>query len=123
MKVLLDMNLSPAWVRFLEENGFEAVHWSTLGVPSAPDSAVMRWARDGGFVVITHDLDFSAILASTDAGGPSVIQIRAQDVLPDGFGTDVVRVLREHGAALEQGAIISVDELTARVRVLPIRKG
>ncbi len=21
------MNLSPAWVRFLEEQGFEAVHW------------------------------------------------------------------------------------------------
>ncbi len=32
MKLLLDMNLSPAWVRFLEENGFEAVHWSTVGV-------------------------------------------------------------------------------------------
>jgi len=26
MKLLLDMNLSPAWVRFLEENGLEAVH-------------------------------------------------------------------------------------------------
>jgi len=33
MKLLLDMNLSPTWVRFLEENGFEAVHWSTT--PSA----------------------------------------------------------------------------------------
>jgi predicted nuclease of predicted toxin-antitoxin system len=31
MKLLLDMNLSPTWVGFLEENGFEAVHWSTVG--------------------------------------------------------------------------------------------
>jgi predicted nuclease of predicted toxin-antitoxin system len=73
--------------------------------------------------VITHDLDFSAILASTEALGPSVIQVRTQDVLPDAIGSDVVRVLRDQRAALDQGAIVSVDQLTSRVRVLPIRKG
>jgi predicted nuclease of predicted toxin-antitoxin system len=52
MKLLLDMNLSPAWVRFLEENGFEAV-------------------------------------------GPSVIQVRTQDVLPDAIGADVARARRK----------------------------
>jgi len=26
MKVLVDMNLSPGWVSFLAEGGFEAVH-------------------------------------------------------------------------------------------------
>jgi predicted nuclease of predicted toxin-antitoxin system len=122
MKLLLDMNLSPTWVRFLEENGFEAVHWSTAGEPTATDAAIMAWARDRGFVVITHDLDFSAILASTEARGPSVIQVRTQDVLPDAIGPDIVRVLRDQRAALDQGAIVSVDELTSRVRVLPIRK-
>ena len=73
--------------------------------------------------MITHDLDFSAILASTEALGPSVIQVRTQDVLPDAIGSDVVRVLRDQRAALDQGAIVSVDQLTSRVRVLPIRKG
>jgi predicted nuclease of predicted toxin-antitoxin system len=34
MKILLDMNLSPQWVRFLEQEGFEATHWSTVGDPS-----------------------------------------------------------------------------------------
>ena len=82
----------------------------------------MAWARDHGFVVITHDLDFSALLASAEAAGPSVLQVRTQDVLPDTIGSDVVRVLRDHRAALDHGAIISVDELTARVRVLPIRR-
>ena len=73
MKLLLDMNLSPTWVRFLGENGFEAVHWSTAGEPTATDAVIMAWARGRGFVVITHDLDFSAILASTEALGPSVL--------------------------------------------------
>ena len=122
MKLLLDMNLSPTWVRFLEENGFEAVHWSTTGEPSATDAVIMAWARDRGFVVVTHDLDFSALLASTEALGPSVIQVRTQDVLPDAVGSDVVRVLRDHRAALDEGAIVSIDELASRVRVLPIRR-
>jgi predicted nuclease of predicted toxin-antitoxin system len=123
MKLLLDMNLSPTWVGFLEENGFEAVHWSTAGEPTATDAVIMAWARGRRFVVITHDLDFSAILASTEAIGPSVLQVRTQDVLPDAIGPGIVRVLRDQRAALDQGAIVSVDELTSRVRVLPIRKG
>jgi predicted nuclease of predicted toxin-antitoxin system len=82
----------------------------------------MAWARRGGYVVFTHDLDYSAILAATEAIGPSVIQIRAQDVLPDAIGSDVVRVLRTHATALEQGAIISLDKVRSRVRVLPIRR-
>jgi len=122
MKLLLDMNLSPTWVRFLEENGFEAVHWSTIGEPTATDAVIMAWARDHGFVVITHDLDFSALLASTELVGPSVMLVRTQDVLPDSIGSDVLRVLRDHRAALDEGAIVSIDELTSRIRVLPVRR-
>ena len=43
--------------------------------------------------------------------------------MPDAIGQDIVRVLRDQRAALDQGATISVDELTSRVRVLPIMKG
>ena len=28
MKILIDMNLSPKWAGFLNENGIEAVHWN-----------------------------------------------------------------------------------------------
>jgi predicted nuclease of predicted toxin-antitoxin system len=66
------MNLAPVWVRFLQEQGFEAVHWSTVRDPSATDATIMEWARRGGYVVLTHDLDFSALLAVAEATGPSV---------------------------------------------------
>jgi predicted nuclease of predicted toxin-antitoxin system len=42
----------------------------------------MAWARENGHVVLTHDLDFGTLLALTRANGPSVVQVRAQDVLP-----------------------------------------
>ena len=71
MRLVIDMNLSPIWVGFLKAHGIEAMHWSTIGDIRAKDSVIMAWAREHGFVVFTHDLDFSALLAATGAGGPS----------------------------------------------------
>lgn len=45
MKLLVDMNLSPAWVTVLEQAGSEAVHWSTIGNPRATDLEIMNWAK------------------------------------------------------------------------------
>jgi predicted nuclease of predicted toxin-antitoxin system len=58
MKILIDMNLSPLWVQFLVENGIEAIHWSTVGEPTAPDSQILNYAGSKGYVVFTHDVEF-----------------------------------------------------------------
>jgi len=81
MKLLVDMNLSPEWVRVLEEGGWEATHWSKIGDAGASDSEIMTWAKANGHVVFTHDLDFGAILAATKAQSPSVLQIRTKRYL------------------------------------------
>ena len=60
MKILIDMNLSPAWVPFLTQAGFECVHWSAVGSPRASDAELMSWARAHGHVIFTHDMDFGA---------------------------------------------------------------
>ena len=83
MKLLVDMNLSPRWVDRLASHGFEAVHWSTIGAATAPDHEILAWAHQHGSVLVTNDLDFSAILAAGVAEGPSVVQIRTQDLLSD----------------------------------------
>ncbi len=31
MKLLIDMNLSPRWAKFVADAGFEAAHWSAIG--------------------------------------------------------------------------------------------
>lgn len=90
MKVLVDRNLSPSWVPVRERDGFPAVHWSAVGDGSAPDPVVLGWARDNNDIVFTNDLDVGATLAATRAAGPSVIQVRTQDVTPDHLGNLVV---------------------------------
>ncbi len=100
--------------------GIEAVHWTAVGDPRAPNEELLRYAREHGYVVFTHDLDFGALLALTRAHGPSVIQVRAQNVSPDAIGDMVARVLSEQASALESGALVTVEPYAARVRVLPI---
>ena len=122
MKIVIDMNLSPAWVPVIQQAGHEAVHWSAVGAPTAPDHEIMAWAREHGFVVYTHDLDFGAILAATQTDAPSVVQIRAADVTPEHAKNLLLGVLDRFGDALARGCLISADEANARVRLLPIQR-
>lgn len=120
MKLVIDMNLSPEWVAVLQRHGSDAVHWSSVGDPRATDPEVMAWAKAAQHVVFTHNLDFGAILAATRAEGPSVFQVRTQDVTPAHLEPLVVAALRSHEAALQDGALVTVDETRSRVRILPI---
>ena len=121
MKLLLDMNLPPAWVPILAMAGWETAHWSAVGDATGSDLHIMGWAKERSYCVVTNDLDFSAILAATRADGPSVIQIRGQDLGPDTLGETLISVLRAHANALTNGAILTLDLRTARVRRLPLR--
>lgn len=122
MNILLDMNLPPTWVEFLAAHGVNAVHWSTVGDPRAADSELMAWALANDHVVFTHDLDFSVLLALSGAAGPSVLQVRTLDVTSDAIGDAVVQILKQHGADLDGGAIVTFDHASERVRLLPIRR-
>ncbi len=48
LPILLDMNLSPAWVEWFAAHGRLAVHWSAVGDPRAKDRTVLSWAREAG---------------------------------------------------------------------------
>ena len=81
----------------------------------------MAYALANDFVVLTHDLDFSAILAVTQGEKPSVVQLRADDVSPDAIGRQVLIALRQMETELLEGALISIDPNRTRLRVLPLR--
>lgn len=120
MQVLIDMNLPPQWGDVLNSSGIGAVHWSTVGDADASDHTLMQWAKQREYVVFTHDLDFSALLAATQASKPSVIQLRTDNVLPKNKSDLVVRALRQFESALQEGAILSIDVENSRVRYLPL---
>ena len=120
LKIVLDMNLSPSWVTIFEQHGYSASHWFAIGDPRATDPEIMGWAKTNQHIVFTHDLDFGRLLALTQADGPSVIQVRTQDVSPASLETVILTALKSCGAQLEAGALVVVDENKLRIRILPL---
>jgi len=120
IQIVIDMNLSPNWVDELASNSWPSVHWSSIGDPKAPDHEIMEWARTNNYIVFTHDLDFGTMLALTHAAGPSVIQVRGQNVLPEHLAPILVAALKKHESELASGALVVVEEAKFRIRILPI---
>jgi predicted nuclease of predicted toxin-antitoxin system len=120
MKILIDMNLSPTWREIFQQHGIEALHWSEIGDQKAKDREILAWAREHGFIVFTHDLDFGHLLAFTHVAGPSVIQVRTRDVLPGVVGPVVIRALHQHQDLLKSGALVVIEPASFRIRLLPI---
>ena len=122
MKLLVDMNLSPRWVAFLQSSGVEVVHWSVIGKANAPDTEIMAYAVMNDWIVLTHDLDFRAILAVTQGEKPSVVQIRADDIDPNIIGAQVVTALKQMESELEAGALLTIDMSRIRLNLLPLQR-
>lgn len=122
MRFLIDMNLSPRWRDALRARGLDAEHWSSLGSAKASDPEILGHAANNGWVLITHDLDFSAILAAAGEASPSVIQIRLADLDPATQAIGVSAAIHQTRTELAIGAVVTVEESRIRVRLLPIAK-
>ena len=122
MKLLLDMNLSPLLAVEMMSSGFETIHWSTVGAFNATDPELMAYASQHGYVVVTYDLDFGAILAASGTKTPSVVQIRADNLTAAGISRLFVSAIKQSEQMLEQGALLIVDTQRSRIRVLPLTR-
>jgi len=80
-----------------------------VGEYTATDSFIMAYAKELGYTVFTHDLDFGALIAATRARSPSVIRVRTQNVVPEAIGVLVTNAIRQFSKEIERGAIITVD--------------
>ena len=120
MKILIDMNLSPAWVQEFKLHKIEAVHWSSAGEFDAPDRIIMDWARKNEHIIFTHDLDFGTALALTKTEKPSVIQVRTQNVTIPHLSKMVISAIQTYSHLLLKGALIVLDEDKQRGRILPL---
>lgn len=120
MRFLADMGISPKTVAFLRDLGHDAVHLHALGLDRLPDSAILELARAESRVLLTHDLDFAELIAAGGEELPSVIVFRLRRMQPEGVNHHLQSIITQHQESLERGAIVSVVEGRARVRLLPI---
>jgi predicted nuclease of predicted toxin-antitoxin system len=82
----------------------------------------LEFAAVHRYVVMTHDLDFGAMIAANGLTGPSVLQVRTRDVLPDAIGGLVLQALAGFAVELDKGALVTITNERGRARLLPFRE-
>ena len=120
MKILLDMNIPLKYADLLSKKDIECIRWSDVGAPTATDLKIIEYARNNDFVILTFDLDFSAILSMTHDLKPSIAQIRASVIHAEEATNLIFTSLLQKADDLKKGAILSIDLKKSRIRLLPL---
>ena len=92
-----------------------------MGSGSASDTEIFNYAAHNSYIIFTHDLDFSVLLALTNSTGPSIIQLRTHDTLPGKINASVISAIISNKNALLKGAIVTINLFSARVKILPLQ--
>jgi predicted nuclease of predicted toxin-antitoxin system len=121
--ILVDANLTPFWVPFLQSSDIEANHWWKVGKGDAPDTELLQWAIEHNAIILTGDGDFSQLLALRGLSQPSIIYLRTHERNPAGPGERVAQAYRAIIARTEGGVIVTIDERGSRFRSSPIVSG
>ena len=115
------MNVSPKTVRGFQDLGVDMIRVSSLLPHNAPDEAILNLARKTGRVLITHDLDFSALLAIYGYDRPSLITLRLSRADPQTVTDRLSEVIPQIEEALIEGCAVTVEDRVIRIRPIPIR--
>ena len=111
---------APRTVALLRERGWDIVRVPELLPLDASDEQVLERARADGRVVVTQDLDFSALLALSGEDRPSLVTLRLAASDPEGVARRLLEVLPEVAEALQEGSAVTVEETSVRIRKLPV---
>lgn len=76
MKILADVNVSRHVVAQLCAGGVDAVRVPEVLDPRTADADIVAYAAQVDAVVVSHDQDFTNLLAATGATKPSLINLR-----------------------------------------------
>lgn len=122
MKFLLNMNAPPQLGRLLQQDGHAWRHVATLGMAKATDAEIIVEARGNQEVIITHDLDYGHLLAFSGEPSPSVIIFRVRNTQPSHLHSRITSAWTEIERPLHDGAIVTMEDATMRIRRLPISR-
>ena len=122
MKFLLDMGLPRRLAHNLSESGWNTVHITEIASPTTSDSEIVKLATQESRIIVTSDGDFAQIIALKGLALPSVIHIREQNLKRQRMFSLLTQLIPQTSYELKKGCIVSVTNVAARVRELPIER-
>ena len=123
-RLLLDQGLPRSTAAILRtEDGWDIVHVGERGLAKAADNEILELARREARICVTLDADFHTLLALSGAASPSTVRIRIEGLNGIGLAQLLRQTCLAVGPALSEGAAVTVNEHSFRVRRLPIGAG
>ncbi|MBL8234276.1 MAG: DUF5615 family PIN-like protein [Bryobacterales bacterium] len=119
--LLLDQGLAPRTAAILRGRGLDAIHVMELGLDRAEDADILAAARLQNRACVTLDHDFHTHLAIAGQGSPSVILLRIEGLVAEEQADLIASICRRCDVLLVEGAAVSADGRSLRVRRLPLR--
>jgi predicted nuclease of predicted toxin-antitoxin system len=115
------MNISPQTVAELAAMGWDIIRVSDILPVNASDWEILEQARSDGRVIITQDLDFSALLALGGYSKPSLVTLRLSDTDPVIVTAKLQETIPSVIQQIIKGCAITINDSSVRIRSLPIR--
>jgi predicted nuclease of predicted toxin-antitoxin system len=120
MRLLADMHISPRTVQHLRSLGHDVVRVNEI-LPATPsDEMILATAVQERRVVLTQDLDFSALIVTTGARAPSLISLRLSTSRIETVNSVLQKVLPVVEQDVQEGSIVTVEDERIRRRRLPV---
>lgn len=120
LRFLVDMNLQSKIVLNLQQQSWDILRVSQVLPMDAEDSKILEFARQQNRVIITQDLDFSALLALGGYKKPSLITFRLSMPDSETITRKLLDIVPHIEDRLAEGCAVTIDDRSVRVRRLPI---
>jgi predicted nuclease of predicted toxin-antitoxin system len=114
------MHIAPRTVVFLRSLGHDVVRVSDVLSARASDETIVAQADQERRVVLTQDLDFSAIIALRGKTSPSLISLRLSSSRVEHVNSVLQAVLPRIEQDVPAGVIVTVEDTRIRRRQLPV---
>ena|SRR6266571_1132516 len=114
------MGVSLEVVRWLRNEGHDAVHLREESLGRLTDLNIFAKALVEDRVILTFDLDFGEIAALSRGTLAKVVVFRLRNARAANVIARLSTVLSHAQAELDRGAVVSVEESRHRVRRLPV---
>lgn len=120
LKFFADECISPSTVTFLIKLGYKAVHAEDVKMSTAKDTEILNYTAQKDMILITQDLDFSALLALSGSSHPGVITLRLKFPSPENVNNSLKRLIDSQKENQIKGSMIILEETKIRFRSIPI---
>jgi predicted nuclease of predicted toxin-antitoxin system len=120
IKLIGDMNISPQTVTALQQQGWDIIRVPDVLPATASDVEILNFARQENRVIVTHDLDFSMLVALSGYNQPSLITLRLSSTNLNTVNQKLLEILPQVEQQLQAGSAITIEDTAVRIRQLPI---